>query len=97
VIIGVSQTFQFKRRNSRLGELDSVILCLLIIMCVTYGILDVYALLILCNSAFLEISRNRLAGDKPPPGDSCNFMCSGFLEEEPPGGTLLAARRRKAS
>jgi len=28
VIIGVSQTIQFKQRNSRLGELDFVILCI---------------------------------------------------------------------
>ncbi|QCD97646.1 hypothetical protein DEO72_LG6g2357 [Vigna unguiculata] len=42
-------------------------------------------------------TRNCLAGDEPPPGDSCYLVCSGFLEEEPPGGTFSAARRRKAS
>jgi len=31
------------------------------------------------------------------PGDSCYFVCSGFLEEEPPGGTFPAARRCKVS
>jgi len=40
---------------------------------------------ILDNSAFLEFSRNCLAGDELLPGDSYICMCSGFLEEEPPG------------
>ena len=43
---------------------------------------------------FYKFSRNRLAGDEPPPGDSSIMHYFGVLEREPPGGTLPAARRR---
>jgi len=42
---------------------------------------------------FWEISRNRLVGDEPPPGDSSVMCCFGVLGKEPLGGTLSAARR----
>jgi len=43
---------------------------------------------------FWEISRNCLAGDEPPPGNSYVMCCFGVLGREPPGGTLPAARWR---
>jgi len=43
---------------------------------------------------FLKFSRNRLAGDEPPPGDSSFYGHFGVLEMEPPGSTSLPARRR---
>jgi len=43
---------------------------------------------------FWKFSRNRLAGDEPPPGDSSVLHYFGVMEREPPSGTLPAARRR---
>ena len=43
---------------------------------------------------FLEFSRNRLADDELPPGDSSNFYLFLGSKEEPPGGELCTARRR---
>jgi len=43
---------------------------------------------------FLEFSRNRLADDELPPGDSSNFYLFLGSREEPPGGDRCAARRR---
>jgi len=43
---------------------------------------------------FMEFSRNRLAGDEPPPVDSSFYGHFGVPEMEPPGSTSLPARRR---
>jgi len=43
---------------------------------------------------FMEFSRNRLAGDEPPPGDSSFYGHFGVPEMELPSGTSLPAKRR---
>jgi len=45
---------------------------------------------------FLEFSKNRLAGDEPPLGNSYFYGHFGVPEMEPPGGTSLLSRGRVA-
>ena len=59
-----------------------------------YENLNACTLLFHVFSYFLQFSRNRLAGDESPLGDSSCFWVMGVLETEPPGGTSLTARRR---
>jgi len=57
--------------------------------------MDAYKLSkIVWNSRFWNFSRNRLASDEWPPGDS-SFLCWFWVPEEKPlGGKLLTARQR---
>jgi len=43
---------------------------------------------------FWKFSRNRLAGDESPSGDTSVLIGFGVLGKEPPGGTFPVARRR---
>ena len=94
MIIGVSQTIQFKRRNSRLGELLYVR-----IFISAFELMDICIIMIIVRfwlnfCVFWEISRNRLAGDEPPPSDSSILSWFWGSGKELPGGTLSAIRRR---
>jgi len=99
VIIGVSQIIQFKRRDSRLGEL--LFVCLMLIPCFRVVLIDVMYVLGLgwILAKFWKISKNRLAALKArQAAHAANVLFLGSAmhclaaKGSPPGDTYWVAQ-----